>query len=521
MTILPLIGRQLRVRARSPAVYWTRFGAVLAGSLVCLTTLSGTYWGTPLGAVAFEGLVAASFVLCCLSGFLTVDGISRERREGTLGLLFLTQVRALDVLAANFAAAAVSSLWALGALTPLLIFLVLFADTSGSEVARTVFALIDTMILSLAAGLWASAAGRKWWSCVASAAAMLALVIFGPALLEWPGPLNALAAAGDGAYKSSAGAYWASIAVVLAISWLLLIRAARRLRCASCEDDVTPAPSVRSAPARSAHYAPRREPIADGEAPMDWLLRRQNDLMPLVWTGALLGTAFCGGLFFMPDFMSRMLTSPSSWGVTLAISMVEGCLFGWAASRFLIEARRTGEMELLLTIPEGARTIVASQWKWLKGVFSGPLAVFVAPWVLLSFIDDIQWGVFRGSAPMPANFDFYSVPAQLLSCVNTLAGIVALLWTGVWLGWSERLQTRAIARIVILAKGVPYLIGLLGLLASEKFASMNLPFAGHSRSLLTLAWSMPQFVILLYYIGLIRWARRRLAGELPQARPEL
>jgi hypothetical protein len=521
MTILPLIGRQLRVRARSPAVYWIRFGAVLAGSLVCLTTLSGSYWGTPLGAASFGGLVAASFILCCFSGSLTVDGISRERREGTLGLLFLTHVGALDVLAANFAAAGIASLWALGALTPLLIVLVLFADVSGGEVARTVFALIDTMILSLAAGLWASAGGRKWWSCVASAAALLALVIFGPALLEWPGPLKALAAAGEGAYKSSAAAYWASIAVVLAISWLLLIRAGQRLRRASCEDDVTPAPSVHSTPARSVNYSPRREPIADGEAPMDWLLRRQNDLMPLVWTGALLGTAFCGGLFFMPDFMSMMLTSPSSWGVTLVISIVEGCLFGWAASRFLIEARRTGEMELLLTIPEGARTIVASQWKWLKGAFGGPLAVFVAPWVLLSFIDDMQWGVFRGSALMPVNFEFYSIPAQLLSCVNTLTGIVALLWAGVWLGWSERSQIRAIVRIVVLAKGVPYLIGLPGLLAAHKLASMNLPFAGHSGSILTLVWSMPQVVILLFYIGLIRWARRRLAGELPQSWPEV
>jgi hypothetical protein len=108
MTILPLVERELQMRARSPAGYWTRFAAALAGILVCLPAL--TFFGgmrstqAQSGAFAFNGLVVAAFILCCFSGFLTVDGISRERREGTLGLFFLTRVRELDVLLGNFGA---------------------------------------------------------------------------------------------------------------------------------------------------------------------------------------------------------------------------------------------------------------------------------------------------------------------------------------------------------------------------------------------------------------------------------
>src|SRR5271156_40667 len=134
MTILPLVERELRVRARSPAGYWTRFAAALAGMLVCLPAL--TMCGgarrsmTLMGATAFNGLVACAFVLCCFSGFLTVDGISRERREGTLGLLFLTRVRVLDVLLGNFGAAGLAGLCALAACVPVLIVPILTGGVS-------------------------------------------------------------------------------------------------------------------------------------------------------------------------------------------------------------------------------------------------------------------------------------------------------------------------------------------------------------------------------------------------------
>src|SRR5437867_7526419 len=101
MTLLPVIERELRVRARNRATYWTRFAAALLGTLICLPPLmlSGPFSSSVVtGKSVFNGVWGAAFILCCFACLFTADVISAERREGTLGLLFLTRVRTLDVL---------------------------------------------------------------------------------------------------------------------------------------------------------------------------------------------------------------------------------------------------------------------------------------------------------------------------------------------------------------------------------------------------------------------------------------
>src|SRR6516164_3380637 len=99
MTFLPILERELRVRARNPANYWGRFAMAAVGVLVCAPTLmlSGPFAAPGMtGRSAFNSLVSAAFLLCCAACILTADTISSERREGTLGLLLLTRVRNFD-----------------------------------------------------------------------------------------------------------------------------------------------------------------------------------------------------------------------------------------------------------------------------------------------------------------------------------------------------------------------------------------------------------------------------------------
>jgi len=529
MSVLPLVERQLRVRARSPACYWMRLAAALAGILVCLPAL--TLFGgansnqAEMGASAFNGLVVAAFILCCFSGFLTVDGISRERREGTLGLLFLTRVRVLDVLLGNFGAAGLAGLCALAAGVPVLILPILTGGVSGGEAARKVLALFDMMILSLAAGLWASARGRGWWSCARSAALVLWAAVLGPLLLDWPGPLAALEAADDVIYRKAAGFYWCSIVAMHALSWLLVLGAGLRLRRALREDEEAPVPRANPA---AAHQAPpefrlanikmnfqRHKPLAEGEAPLAWLLRRQRGVRMVVWAGALLGTAVYSGNFFFARFIRGTWGVYSAWGTGLAISIMQSCLFAWAASRYFAESRRDGELELLMTTPEGAKNMLASQWQWLKKVFGWPTVALVAPSVvvgLLVVLFNYKW--WNGMAP-------YVVSSQLFKAMNTVAGVGALLWVGMWCGWSGRSQGRAIARIVILAKGAPYLMGMLGTGLIFRFFPMTLGYANAKfGASMILVWDFPQILILLYYFYLFRWARQRLEAQLGPTLPE-
>src|SRR5208283_1906949 len=95
MTFLPIIERELRVRARSEATYWVRFAVGIAGALLCVKQLiiSGPL-NTPavVGRRVFDEMTGAAFLLCCSACVLAVEAINTERREGTLGLLFLTRV---------------------------------------------------------------------------------------------------------------------------------------------------------------------------------------------------------------------------------------------------------------------------------------------------------------------------------------------------------------------------------------------------------------------------------------------
>jgi hypothetical protein len=368
---------------------------------------------------------------------------------------------------------------------------------------------------------------------------MLFVLVLGPLLLEWlfplfwrlsfswPGPLSALEAADDSSYRRDAGPYWISIVVMHALSWLLVLGAGMRLRNALREEDESPA---RGAIPASGHKAPPDfmlanikinfqgpKPLAEGQAPLAWLLRRQRGVRMVVWAGALLGASYSGMLFFVG--LSRW-GSYFSWGMSLAFAVVEGCLFAWAASRFFIESRRSGELELLMTTPEGARNIVASQWKWLKNVFAGPTVALVAPSAVMSLMRFLLLRYQRWDG-----YALYSISAQLISCASIIVGLVALVWFGMWCGWTERSQGRAIVRIVLIAKGAPYLIGLFGSIVIRRVEPMS--FYSNPQFIFSpilfahvLFWNMPQIVVLLYYIYLFRWSRRRLGALLGPSSPK-
>src|SRR5208337_1969356 len=185
MTLLPILERELRTRARSQGNYWGRFTVVAVGLLVSLPPLlwSGRFVGLAMnGREAFDGLVAAAFLLCCAACLLTADTISGERREGTLGLLLLTRVRYFDVLAGKFASSGLTCLLSLVAFLPVLMVPILAGGVSGAEAARKSLALFDILFLALSAGLWASARGFEQLRTMREAVGLLAAIVLGPAL---------------------------------------------------------------------------------------------------------------------------------------------------------------------------------------------------------------------------------------------------------------------------------------------------------------------------------------------------
>jgi hypothetical protein len=515
VTILPLIGRELLVRARSPAVYWMRFAVGLAGVLLCLPaldTFSGSMFTTAQsGRAAFDALIVFAFLLCCGAGFLTVDAISRERREGTLKLLLLTRVTALDALLGKFGAAGITCLCALIAFVPVIVLPVLAGGVTGGEAARKVLVLFDTMVLSVAAGLWASAGAKGWLQSARVTVLLLLLFVVAP-LLGDPmlpsvphvsfSPVGALLAAGDANYRTSAVPYWLSILAGQAISCLLLLSAGIRLRRALRREDEPAASSALSRPPPA--------PLAAGADPIEWLLRRQRGMRAVVWAGVAL-YLFSHSGYFSYVWWRRTFSTPlwySQWGVSLACNIAESCLFAWVASRFLMTARHAGELELLLTTPAGATALIASQWKWLKRLFRWPVIILLSTHIFsLVAILAPPWPARFFSYPMA--YIPYSVLSSLLGCFQIIMHVAALLWVGLWFGWRERSQARAIAWTVLLATGVPYLIYFFGSAVIPAITvSSTSPRSTVSLNLI------PQVGALLYYLWLVRSARRRLSANL-------
>ena len=76
-------------------------GLVLGGFCLLLSSL-GNVPMTGIGKALFGILTWVSFIAAAGAGlFVTSDCVSEEKREGTLGLLFLTDLRGYDVVAGH------------------------------------------------------------------------------------------------------------------------------------------------------------------------------------------------------------------------------------------------------------------------------------------------------------------------------------------------------------------------------------------------------------------------------------
>src|SRR5690348_13115289 len=101
MTFLPIVERELIEASRRRGTYWIRLAAAAVGLLIGGWVMLMTHNQPPaqLGIALFVALSIAAFVYCLSVGiFRTADCLSEEKREGTLGLLFLTDLKGYDIV---------------------------------------------------------------------------------------------------------------------------------------------------------------------------------------------------------------------------------------------------------------------------------------------------------------------------------------------------------------------------------------------------------------------------------------
>ena len=253
MTLLPVVARELRVASRRAWTYWGRVAAggtalVLSTWLTLVTTALGSIGnGEPL----FYALSVPALGFTFLAGVLhAADSISGERRDGTLGLLFLTDLRGIDVTLGKLAGNSLGAIYGLVAMLPFLALTLLLGGVTGADYARMILVLLTTLFASLATGLLASVLTVEVRRSVLMAFVLMLAVFLGmPALcgtgswalhrysasaeaIEWweTGWHNSLSPAigfgfaGSTRYATGSGRYWISIAYTacagLASLWL-------------------------------------------------------------------------------------------------------------------------------------------------------------------------------------------------------------------------------------------------------------------------------------------------------------
>jgi len=532
MVFLPVIVRELRVRARIGRTYWMRFAIGSCGALVCVMQLIvGDASGGPgaAGGYAFQGLVVAAFVVCCGACIATSDTISWERREGTLGLLFLTRVRGPDVVLGKLASAVLVNVCAVLAFLPVLMIPVLSGGVTGGEAFRKGLVLLDTLFLSLAVGLWTSSRGREAFKTARAALIVMLIVLVVPLILDRAtflyqplpnntinliSPFRAMAVADDAEYRISRGPYWISLLFIQMLAWFFVARAAARVRNSLQEPEQIGNEANVSTIAASADSLPTpRARFSHGFEPIGWLVHQQRGVRAMIWTAVGVGLAFFVLRIVLPLIIGFASTLPGTWATMLPLSLthavIMSSLLAWASSRFFLEARRSGELELLVTTPGGARSIVSEQWRALLRVLRWPLVLMVIP-LLLQMV--MMW--MRREMSQGGSWQLPYTISMLFAIVNTVLGVFCLCWLGMWYGLKSATQVGAIVRTVAWAKAVPYGLSYGCLLIFNLAVGFN-RFAYPAY----FVFFMPQVVTLVFYIWLLRRVKRRFLGELRDAEP--
>jgi ABC-type transport system involved in multi-copper enzyme maturation permease subunit len=169
VSCFPVIERELRVQARRSATYWSRFGWGIAVCAWLFALASLVPHVVQNGRNMLTYLHGALFVILALTApIAAADSLSREKREGTLGLLFLTPLRIWDVILGKYAVHGfrLTYMWLL--LLPLMALPLLLGGVGPVDFLVSAGILLSILLIGLSAAMVASAL------CVGAAAATIA-----------------------------------------------------------------------------------------------------------------------------------------------------------------------------------------------------------------------------------------------------------------------------------------------------------------------------------------------------------
>ena len=478
MTFLPIVERELRVAARRRGTYWLRllvaFALVLISTWIFLAARNEPQH--QVGQMMFYTLTGGLMLYCLLAGLRsTSDCLSEEKREGTLGLLFLTDLRGYDVIIGKLTANSLAVFYCVIAVLPVLAIPLLMGGVAAAEFGRISLVLLNTLFLSLSAGMLASAIFRSGRAAIIGTFGLILLVAGGgPGLglffywaADWrgsfpvefllPSPVFSYFAGVDSLFaRGGVKGFYLSLGIVHVLAWVFL-GLASLIAPRSWQDRASSRASAR-----------RSELIRTGmEGDIQvrhafrtrllnrnafyWLATRPRSRAFWGWSPlALVAVAWAWGVYeFKGDWLNPVMYVCT--GFLLSV-MMKGYI-GAEAGRRLIEDRKIGAMELLLSTPLSVRQILRGQFLALQRQFMMPVLVMLVVdlWLIVS-------GLSGRDINSPSDRSLW-IWTWLAGIAMFVADVVTLYWLGMWTGLAVRNPKHAFGAAIVPVLALPW-IGL-------------------------------------------------------------
>ena len=489
MTFLPIVQRELRAMSRRPSTHRVRCWAALlatGASLFAAVTAVAIPGAASFVNPFFGTQTVCAFGLSLLAGvFLSSDCLSEEKREGTLGLLLLTDLKSHDIVLGKFVATSVNALYCLLALLPVTAGPLLIGGVTLGEFWRMALALINAMFFSLAAGIYVSALVNDYARALASTLVLVVIATAGlPGLAAlgsvcglssaWfcftlASPFYPFACAGDTAYVAQPAKFWVSLFASHLLGWLFLGFASvalarfwpnggawalgkRFARQAQSSQDCTS--TCRPRRPRAFLFDPVRCLTGDA-ALLRWI----------VWA-IVFGWAVvvCDGRLWRSH---PFLTYPNA----KAFAFLLKTLVAFQVCRFFVETRRNGSLELLLCSPLRNTDLLKAQWRALRRIFLWPLVVFLLLRIL-TVLYPLPLAPFnRGLPPNAGSLLETGFLGTFSLTISLFADILAMGWFGMWLALTTKKPALAPALTILFVLVLPSCLYRLDLVADMLFVS--------------------------------------------------
>jgi len=485
--MLPIAERELRVAARQPRTYRSRLIMAGVGVLIFswMVWLLARYGQGISGSTLFQTLSWIAHFYCLFAGAaISADCLSVEKRENTIGLLFLTHLKGFDIVLGKLMASSLNCFFGLLAMFPVLAIPLLMGGVQFADFARVVIGLTNTLFLSLSVGMLISSLSKHSVRATSLALLLMAVADFGLFGLgellrvqyqapEWAGrvelasPFFMHTVADSNTAGTRANQFWlASLTLFLAA-----------LACLAVACWILPSVWKEKAGGKKSFTWRRRwQRWKFGATKRGQGLRaRLLDWNPFFWLGSRDRLGWIAPLLFVAVFV--VLAVWVAWKVGLNFfgpaKPIGGFVFAWfwatallhlivlfriamTATHQFAEDRKSGALELLLATPIRVRQIVRGQWLALLRQVWGPmiaalLAHVLFLWGLLELIAaeelkgrtglDVLRAILQGdpAALVDLDWHFFFIMKVVLTAGGLLvAHWIAVAWVGMWMGLKTR-----------------------------------------------------------------------------------